>query len=150
CELEKNLSPFTLKAYSLDLWQLDEFAAAHNVKEPSQMTTEFVQAFTSELKHKKHHRDSSIRRKIAVLRAFVKFLDRRDLIQGNPVAKIWLTFKEPKRLPVILQRTEVNALLNKARRECHTAANAKRNGQALRNYAFLEILFYSGARVGEI
>lgn len=149
CELDKNLSPHTLKAYSLDLTQLTKIAEMLHTTEISQMTASFVQEYVAELKRNGRHADSSIRRKIAVLRTLVRFLERSELIPDSPFSKIRFTFKQAKTLPMVLHRHEVEALLTKARAGI-SEGNGSAQTRATRDYALLELLFYTGARIGEL
>jgi integrase/recombinase XerD len=148
CSLEKNLSVHTLRAYGTDLRQFTEFATTRGVTTPPLVSCDFVQEHIENLKVAKRHRDSSIRRKIAVMRTFIKFLERRGLIEQNPLARITFSFRQERRLPTILSRHEINSILTRAR-DLSTNRGVS-NCTLIRNYAFLELLFYSGARVGEI
>src|SRR5690349_812381 len=74
CELEKNLTSHTLAAYSSDLAQFVSFLRLREIEEPTSISSATLHGFVAELKTGKQLLDSSIRRKIAVLRRFFRFL----------------------------------------------------------------------------
>lgn len=151
CNLEKNLSAHTLRAYAIDLQQLIQFATSENVASPTLFSSDFFQRYIEDLKFTRQHRDSSIRRKIGVLRSFIRFLGTRDLVKQNPLAGLRLNFRQEKRLPSVLSRQEVGSILISAKRLSNSAIDSSWDAiSRARNYAFLELLFYTGARVGEI
>jgi len=97
---------------------------------------------------------STTRRKISSLRAFYKVLEREELITRNPFGGV----RGPRlarRLPQILAVTQVQTLLEAPVR---ALADGERAGvpaapetvyAALRDAAFLELLYSTGARVSE-
>jgi site-specific recombinase XerD len=93
CELEKNLSPRTLIAYSSDLEQFQSFLRVCSVDEPGLVTSHILHGFVSELRTGRQLADSSIRRKVAVVRKFFKVLEQRDLIAANPFRKANFSFR---------------------------------------------------------
>lgn len=158
CELEKNLSFRTLTAYSSDLAQFRSFLVAHSVDEPAVVTPPILHEFISELKSARQLSDSSIRRKVAVVRRFFKFLEQRDLIIGDPFRKANFSFRQRLALPRVLNLHEIGALLSVSKSSLmHAAQPASASRKSFRKQfimardnALLELLFYTGARVGEI
>lgn len=158
CELEKNLSSRTLKAYSWDLAQFQSFLRTQNVDDPAPVTSQILHSFVSELRTAKRLSDSSIRRKIAVIRRFFKVLEQRDLIAVNPFRKANFSFRQRFVLPSVLNRQEIGAILNIFKRSLADAARptpalSKVFGKQfviVRDNALVELLFYTGARVGEV
>lgn len=158
CECEQNLSRHTLKAYSSDLQQFCRLANDMQLNDPAAISESFVHEFSQELKNRNLLADSSIRRKIAVLRRLFRFLEKRGVLSTSPFRNLDLSFKTPSTIPSILNLTEVRAILNAAR-DSDTAGEVgadERNPKQverflnLRDRALLELLFYTGARVGEI
>lgn len=157
-EFEKNLSRRTLTAYSIDLKQLRDFTAVQGAADVSQVTPQLLLLFVSHLKNSLHLQDSSLRRKIAVLRSFFGFLERRDEIVQNPFRRARFSFRQALKLPRVLARHELSSILAAAKESLHpdmfTFEGAGhipiKSFLAIRDNAIMEILFYTGARVGEI
>jgi site-specific recombinase XerD len=149
CEIDKNLSSLTVRAYKTDLSQLELFATQHGVNEVTAIDVALVQCFIAHLKEHQLCIDSSIRRKIAVIRAFLKFLEANGSIPQNPMAKMRLSFRCQRKLPRVLSRDQVEAILKAAKRPEHSGDLHARLA-SLRNYALLELLFFSGARISEL
>ena len=150
CIYEKNLSPKTIKAYTIDLNQLVQFLFAANDKINSEEVTKaelraYIESISS-LKPK------SVKRKIATIKALFNFLEFEDKILVNPLRKMRIKFREPKTLPKVMDIKEVGKIFKTA-----YLANASENStgsysyfETLRNIVVLELLFATGARVSEI
>jgi len=158
CELEKNLSVRTLKAYTSDLKQFCGFLGMCDVNEPALVSPANLHAFVSELKSAKQLSDSSIRRKVAVVRRFFRFLEQRDLVSSNPFRNANFSFRQRITLPSVLNRQEIGAILsiskNSLAHVVQPASTSRRSPRRhfimARDNALFELLFYTGARVGEI
>lgn len=148
CQIDRNLSPLTVRAYTSDLAQLEAFATTRRAQQIDELTGAVIQDFVADLKNVHVYLDTSIRRKIAVIKACIKYLERNDLILQNPLTKLRLTFRQEKRLPTILTRDQVESVLSLAKRAVGNCTTA--NFAAVRDHALLELLFYSGARIGEL
>jgi integrase/recombinase XerD len=150
CDVDKNLSPLTVNAYSVDLRQFQKFAQLKAVHEANAIDATVIQDFIAQFKcGVKVYADASIRRKIAVVRAFLWYLDRRGLILNNPFLKIRLSFRLVRHLPTVLSLEQVRDLLCAVRRPgSKSECIVKTKG--LRNLALIELLFYTGARIGEL
>jgi integrase/recombinase XerD len=148
CELEKNLSSHTLAAYSSDHNQFRTFLRVHNVEQPSSVVSPMLHGFVAELKNVKGLSDSSIRRKIAVLRRFFRFLEQREISSPNPFNKAFFAFRQRAKIPEVLSRREVMAMMNVAKdplARLLQEGQPKRQFIAFRDNALLELLFYTGA-----
>jgi len=158
CELEKNLSPHTLAAYSSDLRQFCSCATGLGVHEVSHVIPQVLHSFVHTLKNVARLKDSSIRRKIAVLKSFFRFLEQRDAITLNPFRKTNFSFRQGSAIPRILNTREIGAIMNAVKesltpnrlQELNLRSISKGLFVALRDNAIVELLFYTGARVGEI
>jgi len=157
-EFEKNLSRPTLTAYSIDLKQLCDFATVRGAVDVSQINPQMLLLFVAHLKERLHLQDSSIRRKLAVLRSFFGFLEIREETVKNPFRRARFSFRQASKLPRVLARHEISSILAAAKESVHPDMFIQERGGhiptksflAVRNNAILEILFYTGARVGEI
>ncbi len=134
-EVERNASVNTLKAYSNDLKNFKTYIADKPLKEIDYLT---IRAFLSILKEK--YNKSSIRRKIACLRSFFRFMCREGHLSSNPAAAVSLPRKE-KRLPIVLDEAEIIKLLE---------APPEDDVSGIRDRAVLETLYSTGIRVSEL
>jgi integrase/recombinase XerD len=150
CRYEKNLSPKTLKAYSIDLRQVADFLTAklpetHLEAIDKSALRLYIKTLFTGLAEK------SVKRKVASLKAFFHFLEREDLIVVNPFRKMDVRIKETKRLPRGLSLPDVKRLFQHIYKAKRTAGSAAPQYRALvRDIAVVETLFTTGARVGEI
>jgi integrase/recombinase XerC len=133
---EKNASPHTLKSYGNDLRQFEAFLAEARLS-PSQITAREVRGFLVAL-HARGLDPSSVARKLAAVRSWLRFLVRRGALERNPAREIRGP-RLPKKLVSFLDVDEAKALV-----ESQTA------GRVARNTAILELLYASGLRVAEL
>lgn len=141
CELQKQLSGYTLKAYRIDLIQyLNHFSAMILDKDS---ITQYIYYLHENFKPK------SVRRKMASLKAFARYLCRNDIISVNPFDKIGTNFKEPLRLPRTIPAHVIESILRVVHNKINSASDNQKQ-VAIRNAAVIELLFATGARVSEI
>ena len=138
--VEKHASQHTLANYRADIQRFFAFARSKGMDEAdfAQVSTILIRAYLAELKEEEYAR-RTIARRIAALRSFFRFLCREDIVDNNPFSHVH-TPKLDKRLPVFLDITEVNALLE--------APDQSALGR--RDRAILELLYASGLRVSEL
>jgi integrase/recombinase XerC len=137
-ESERRASPHTLRAYLVDLSQYAAFLAEQQeAVVPSSPT--LVRRFVA--RAAAGAGPASLGRKLSTLRSFYRFLVREGLAPGNP-ARAVASPRLPKRLPQVLPEEEVAALVE--------APAASGEPLALRDGAFLELLYASGLRVSEL
>lgn len=150
CKIEKNLSPKTIKAYQIDLRQVNEFLIKMNyslmLNEVSKTELrDYLESITG-LKPK------SIKRKVATLKALFNYLEFEDRVLANPLRKMRIKIKEEKKLPRVLNIKEMGSLFKSAYSE--KVINAKTDSyshfESIRNIAVVELLFATGARVSEV
>lgn len=141
CGLRKELNTKTLKAYRIDLMQYSDFVHSDNPQKSE------IERYITAL-HKKY-KQKTIKRKIAVVKAFYAFLEDEEFISENPFRKIKVKFKETSVLPRLIPRGEIELLLNcmYAYPRSHADARLK---YWFRDMAIVEVLFATGARVYEI
>jgi integrase/recombinase XerC len=145
-EVERNLSPHTLRAYRQDLTEFARFlsndadtkgGAPHTVS-LRQVDTLVLRRYLARL-HKTNRR-TSIGRKLSAVRSFFRYFVRQGELEVNPAE----TISTPKRehyLPKVLTVDEVFDLIK-----------AADGGEPLtvRDRAILELFYSSGLRVGEL
>ncbi len=150
CRYEKNLSPKTIKSYTLDLRQFITFLTC---KQYSLDTTTIDKNTIREyLQSISLFKPKTIKRKIATTKALFNFLEYEDKILINPFRKLKIQIREPLRLPTIMNIKEVESILRSTYNI--KIPNNKSNGriykERIRDIAVIEILFATGLRVSEL
>ncbi len=84
----------------------------------------------------------TINRKISSLRSFYKFLQRNDLIKGNPMIQV-RSPKIPKRLPVVITEQKMDTLLD-------GGFDFVDGFPGLRDRLIIELLYGTGIRLAEL
>ena len=139
--VERNVSPHTCAAYLRDLAEFREFLAKHGGSDTAglpRIDHLLLRRYLAEL-HKRNQR-TSIARKLSALRSFFRYLVREGVLSVNPAEAV-ATPKRSRYLPKTLSVDEATALMERG----HGVTTL-----ALRDRAFLELLYSSGLRVSEL
>jgi integrase/recombinase XerC len=142
---QRNASEHTLRNYASDLQQLRHFlthrADGGERPEPglNQIDHLTLREFLGSL-YQQRNRKSSVARKLAAIRSFMRFLTARGVIAANP-AKNVSTPKQEKRLPEYMMKDTVGELVE---------TPDKSTPLGRRDRAILELLYATGIRVGEL
>lgn len=142
--VEKTASNLTLLSYRTDLGQFFDFLSREYQEPPEALATELlnhktVRNYLADMQGRGLSR-STMARKLASLRSFVKYLCREDILPGNPIANV-STPKQERKLPRFLYPTEIDLLLN---------APDPTQMMGRRDKAILETLYAAGVRVSEL
>jgi integrase/recombinase XerC len=139
--VERGASPHTLKGYREDLHALAEYLADGDGKTPAPggITMGELRGFVSAL-HEAGYAKSSISRRLASVRSFMRFGQREGWAKSNP-AKALRNPRKSRKLPHFLSTEEVGKLLD---------APKGTGAQAVRDRAILETLYSAGLRVSEL
>lgn len=139
--VERGASPHTLKGYREDLHALAEYLADGDgsCPAPGSITTGELRGFVSAL-HEAGYAKSSISRRLASVRSFMRFGQRAGWAKSNP-AKALRNPRKSRKLPHFLTTEEVGKLLD---------APQGISSQAVRDRAILETLYSAGLRVSEL
>jgi len=142
--LNCNASAHTVRAYESDLTQFIGYVAADaDLKkrdlQPSQLDRAALRGFLGEL-HKRGLSRASAARKLAAVRAFLRYLRREEIIADDPGGLV-PTPKRDIRMPAHLSEGEMTALLE---------APAGDTPLSRRDRAILELFYASGLRLGEL
>ena len=139
--VERGASPHTLKGYREDLHALAEYLADGEGQSPAPGTisTNELRGFLSAL-HDAGYAKSSISRRLASVRSFLRFGQREGWAKSNP-AKALRNPRKSQKLPHFLTTDEVGKLLD---------APKGNTPAALRDRAILETLYSAGLRVSEL
>ncbi len=136
--IERGLRPNTLEAYATDLRRLATFLTDRGVTDPSAVQPPHLLAFMSELTASGLSARSQARRMVAV-RGLFRYLRRESAIEADPSRAVRLP-RFGRRLPELLTRTEVEALLRSPGTDTPIG---------LRDTALLEFMYATGCRVSE-
>ena len=136
--IERGLSENTISSYARDLAKFQGHLLSIG-KELDRVATSDVSSFELWLKSQGLSL-ASINRALSALKGFYAYLEIEDGVV-NPTSEA-LSSRLPRKLPKALTIAEVSTLIE----------SAKRPGDpiALRDYAILELLYSTGARVSEV
>ncbi len=138
----RNYSANTTDAYRRDISQCFGFIAKSMEKDNialGDFTVNTIREYLYALSNNKLSR-ASIRRKLASIKSFCKYLVMEGVLETNPSAKI-RTPKNEKKEPIFLSRAEVDRLLDMPAADTMISR---------RDHAILEILYSAGIRLSEL
>jgi integrase/recombinase XerC len=140
----ENASPHTIRNYESDL---DQFVAYFTLPDapPPALTDIDALAMREWLGalYRQGLTAVTVRRKLAAVRSWFKFLEREGRVDKNP-ARLVRSAKLPKTLPPVMTPEQTNNLLD-------AAAEGKFEGpNPVRDLAILEMLYGCGVRVSEL
>lgn len=143
-KVEKSASPLTLKSYRTDLEQFFSYLAQSRGVAVEDLSVEDIdyrnlREYLIVLQENDLAR-TTIARKLAALRSFVRYLCREGKLDHNPIAHLATPRREQK-LPRFLYPAEIDALME--------APDITTPG-GLRDRAILETLYACGLRVSEL
>ncbi len=136
CRVERGLSRNTIDAYSRDLQGFHQWSPIEALE---QLTADRFTSYVGELNTSRKYAPATVRRRIAALRRFCRFLRSRKLLEEDPFPR---RLRAPKAqpLPQAISYDEITSLLA-------TPDTSKPLG--IRDRALLEALYASGMRVSE-
>lgn len=143
CKLQKNLDSKTLKAYRIDLKQ---FVTCY--PQTTTVTRTDMELYIEHLM--KHYKASTVKRKIAALKAYYHYLVYEEILEHSPFEKIQLHIRQEVILPRTIDRPILSAIFSAAYSELSTSHSCMARRETIRNIAVLELLFASGIRVSEL
>lgn len=138
---EKRYSSHTILAYQNDLLQFFQFLQTDFKIDVNQVEPTHVRSFMM-LLLANDVSENAVGRKISTLRSFYKYLFREKKVTNNPMLLIRAP-KIPKRLPVFVEETKIDSLLDN-----NTFFNDSFSSQ--RDKIVLEVLFGTGIRLAEL
>jgi integrase/recombinase XerC len=137
-ETERRSSPNTVAAYRGDLASLEVFLAARDATaDVKQVDLYALRGWLGELA--RTLAPSSVARKVAAVRSFMRWLQRRRLLDRNPADEL-ATPKVRRPLPTLLSVDAAQQVVE----------NPGDTNVGLRDRAVLELLYGSGLRVSEL
>jgi integrase/recombinase XerC len=136
---ERNASRHTIANYGREIREFMDFARQGGVAEWRDVSPALLRNWLATL-HARGYVKASVARRISEIRAFYTYLQRRELLEDNPVNAVSAP-KLPQRLPRPLTGAEIEALL---------AAPDPSTPQGQRDRAMMELLYAGGLRVSEL
>jgi integrase/recombinase XerD len=137
--VERALAHNSITSYATDLAKLAAFAETEGIGDTQALDTALVARFIVALDHTGLGARSAARH-LSAVRGFCRFLVRERLVAADPTA-LTRPPRVGRRLPVVLSRDEVRALL---------AAPSGDTPNALRDRAMLSLMYAAGLRVTEL
>lgn len=110
CEVERGLSAHTVDSYRHDLNQFALFLQGKSTIEQA-LNADQLRRFLSDMSQRRNLSSSTIRRRLACLKSLASFASGRFSVR-NPFDDWTPTIKRTKRLPRVLQRTDVAKLIS--------------------------------------
>ncbi|WP_380168662.1 tyrosine recombinase [Jannaschia sp. R86511] len=140
--LERGRSPATVRAYRADVSSLLLHALGQGQEHVSGLSTAHVRSWLGAGQQSGWSRATTARR-AAAARTFTSWAVRHQVLTTDPAGRL-VSPRRPRHLPRVLDEPE-------ARRLCEAAAAAADGGAVgLRDHALVEVLYATGARVGEV
>ena len=145
CYNQKRLDEKTIKAYRIDLTQFTE-----------RIPDQIIQRVTSNLLEKyieglhNQYKPKTVKRKIASIKAFFRYLEYKDIIDNNPFNKVQIHFREPNILPKTIPLNTVEKLLSGVYSQLNNCKTEYQRKYLLRDVAVIELLFSTGMRISEL
>lgn len=137
---EKRLSKNTLIAYKMDIKQFTEFLIPECLTSVTEVRHLHIRSWIMEMmEHDASAR--SVNRRLSCLKTYFRFLQKRGVIKGNPMAKV-VSPKTAKRLPESVTERKLDLLF--------TQKEWKDTFKDQRNRAILEIFYSTGIRLSEL
>ena len=135
CRTERQLAMNTLAAYKQDLNECCRYFPGRDV---CGISGDDLKAYSQHLSLVRGAAPTTVKRRLACLRAMFFRLVRKKIIQTTPFSMVDLRVRIPTRLPRCLGSLEVKVLLKEAESGCSTTRLA------------LILLIATGVRVGEL
>jgi integrase/recombinase XerC/integrase/recombinase XerD len=104
------------------------------------------------------YRDTSIRRKVAAIKVFFRYLEDKGIVAESPARKLRIKRPVETRVPVVLSARELKSLLSAPKKQIEILAASRDTSVGGRNRYFcavrdnliIELLFSTGIRIGEL
>lgn len=141
--LQKGMSQHTVRAYQSDISQALTYAMEDGATDLREIDTSTLRNWLAQL-HAKQAARATIARRVAALRTFFSWAKRVRLLLVDPSSRLQSP-KQATTLPQVVTAPDAASI-------CDAAALAAQQGDpiAIRDWALIELLYATGARVGEL
>ena len=137
CSINKRLSKHSIRAYKTDIMQFYNSGYTN--------INDYLDYLCINTK-----KTSTLKRKIASLKTFYKYLEQRDLLTEKTFIHRKFHFKVDKVLPKIISPEDMKQLYSYLKSEYNRATTKYRKEQSHRNLLITELLLSTGLRVSEL
>ncbi len=141
--IEKNCSPLTINDYRLELEKFSEYIIKRT-SDLNEINITLIRSYIHTIKEERNLSNTSIYKKIAILKSYFNFLEDEEVIVKNPTRKIRFPRKE-RQIPRVLTHQEFEWLIKCIR---YSPARCRKN--YIRDKLIFHILYYCGLRRGEL
>lgn len=142
--IEKNCSPLTITDYRLELEKFITFLEKENLVSLELISHHIIRNYIYTIKAKRNLSNTSVYKKIAVLKSFFNFLIDSEIISSNPTKNIKLPRKE-KPIPRAISKTDFERLIS-----CLKFSPSRCRKNYIRDKLIFYLLYYCGLRRGEL
>ena len=139
----QNLSSKTIIAYDSDLKDICKFLSN------KQMHNDIVLDYIKHLFDERHLQESTITRKLIVLKMFFRFLYENGYIEYNYYQNYTFKVKKERKLPKTLSVSESAQLIQYLSNNIKTKTSTFSSWKAYRDLALIDLLISSGIRIEE-
>lgn len=158
CRVAKNLSPHTLRAYTIDLSEFERFVGIGT--QVDIVDRPLLRRYLTHLFEARKLKETSVKRRLACLKVMFRWLELDEVISVSPFHRLDARIRLPKRLPRNLSDDEVRRLRRMALERVGLSGRiterkalrvARRTDfDAFTTLVVLEVLLGTGMRVGEL
>ena len=141
--IEKNCSPLTTNDYRLELNKFSEYIITR-VNDLDEVNITLIRSYIQTIKEKRNLSNTSIYKKIAILKSYFNFLEDEEVILKNPTRKIRFPRKE-KQIPKVPTHQEFEWLI-----KCLEYSPARCRKNYIRDKLIFHMLYYCGLRRSEL
>ncbi len=145
CEYQKNLDNKTLKAYRIDLKQYNNYIDK-NVLNMNSKTS--INSYINYMHNQ--YKAKSIKRKLASIKAFYRYLEFEEILDANPFNKIDIKLREPQILPKTIPLRTLQIFLSTMYQYKNQVITEYQKHTLSRDIAVIELLFATGIRISEL
>ncbi len=146
---ERRASAHTVAAYRRDLQQLLDYAREHRCgpAELADVDRPLLRAWLAQLSQTRT--GATMARKLATIRAFFVFLERRGVLESSPAALL-VSPKLRRKLPAFLSVDAAAQVIDAPQAAGRAVSPRATEAALLRDSVLLELLYGSGLRVSEL
>ena len=141
--IEKNCSPLTINDYRLELDKFSEYIIKRT-SDLNEVSITLIRSYVLYIKETRNLSNTSIYKKIAILKSYFNFLEDEEIIPKNPTRKIHFPRKE-KQIPRVLTHQEFEWLI-----KCLRYGPTRCRKNYIRDKLIFHILYYCGLRRSEL